>query len=103
MPQTKKVTLPSSFISNTDQTGVLKINVPNLGVVDIRFGLNVGEHPSVFFDRPESGDLMLQEFWENIGDKIYFDVNSQGELIAIFPEGMDGYIDGNGDLIIIQN
>ena len=45
---------------------------------------------------------MLQEFWDSVEKKIYFDVNEKGELVAVFPEGYDGFIDENGDLILVE-
>ena len=56
----------------------------------------------MYLDRPQDGSLMLQEFWDSVEKKIYFDVNEKGELVAVFPEGYDGFIDENGDLILVE-
>ena len=70
--------------------------------MDVRLHVNVEKYNSVYLDRPQDGSLMLQEFWDSIEKKIYFDVNEKGELVAVFPEGYDGFIDENGDLILVE-
>ena len=70
--------------------------------MDVRLHVNVEKENSVYLDRPQDGSLMLQEFWDSVEKKIYFDVNEKGELVAVFPEGYDGFIDENGDLILVE-
>lgn len=70
--------------------------------MDVRLHVNVEKEDSVYLDRPQDGSLMLQEFWDSVEKKIYFDVNEKGELVAVFPEGYDGFIDENGDLILVE-
>ena len=99
--ETKKVVLPSQLI--TTITGAsYKIEPFDFKNVGVRLHIVQGDETSTFYDRPKEGSLMLQEFWDEVKSKIYFEINERGELIAIFPEGFDGFIDENGDLILVE-
>jgi len=100
--ETKKIILPSQFISKPSGRGTYKIMPPLFEDLDVRLYMNIEGEDSVYLDRPEDGSLMLQEFWGSIEKKIYFDVNEAGELVVVFPEGYDGFIDENGDLILVE-
>ena len=100
--ETKKIILPSQFISKPSGRGTYKVMPPFFKDMDVRLHVNVEKENSVYLDRPQDGSLMLQEFWDSVEKKIYFDVNEKGELVAVFPEGYDGFIDENGDLILVE-
>ena len=100
--ETKKIILPSQFISKPSGRGTYKVTPPLFKDMDVRLHVNVEKENSVYLDRPQDGSLMLQEFWDSVEKKIYFDVNEKGELVAVFPEGYDGFIDENGDLILVE-
>lgn len=100
--ETKKIILPSQFISKLSGRGTYKVMPPLFKDMDVRLHVNVEKENSVYLDRPQDGSLMLQEFWDSVEKKIYFDVNEKGELVAVFPEGYDGFIDENGDLILVE-
>ena len=100
--ETKKIILPSQFISKPSGRGTYKVMPPLFKDMDVRLHVNVEKENSVYLDRPQDGSLMLQEFWDSVEKKIYFDVNEKGELVAVFPEGYDGFIDENGDLILVE-
>lgn len=100
--ETVKAILPSEFISGVDGRASLKIRVPDFDGTHLSFHLGTDKDSSVYLDRPEEGSLMMQEFWEDVAKKIYFDVSPQGDLIAVFPDGYDGFINENGELIIVK-
>ena len=100
--ETVKAILPSEFISGIDGRASLKIRVPEFDGTYLSLHLGTDKETSVYLDRPEEGSLMMQEFWENVENKIYFDISPQGDLIAIFPDGYDGFINENGELVVVK-
>ena len=100
--ETVKAILPSEFISGIDGRASLKIRVPEFDGTYLSLHLGTDKETSVYLDRPEEGSLMMQEFWENVDSKIYLDISPQGDLIAIFPDGYDGFINENGELVVVK-
>lgn len=103
--ETKKVVLPSVFVSKPGSpTGGASYGIypSNFEGLDVRTHLGTEKEDSVYLDRPQEGSAMLQEFWDEVKKKIYFDVNTEGKLIAIFPEGFDGFLNNDGELILVQ-
>ena len=100
--ETKKAILPSELISGTNGRASLKVRVPDFDGSFLSLHLGSEKETSVFLDRPQEGSLMLQEFWEDASKKIYLDISPQGDLIAVFPDGYDGFINEQGELIIVQ-
>lgn len=99
--ETRKIILPCQLISY-DESSTFKIKPSNFEKVDIAFHICLDSEKSVFYDNNVEGCLMLQEFWLEELNKIYFGINSKGELIAVFPPGYDGEINENGELIIAK-
>lgn len=99
--ETRNMTLPV-FLETKKDRASYKIQVPNFfeSGIDIRFSMHIEESDSVFYIQDLlEGALLFQEYW--IGkDKFYFDMNEDGELIAICPEGWDVMIGPEGDLIV---
>ena len=100
--ETVKAILPSEFISGVNGRASLKIRVPEFDGTYLSLHLGTDKETSVYLDRPEEGFLMMQEFWENVDSKIYLDISPQGDLIAIFPDGYDGFINENGELVVVK-
>lgn len=102
--ETKKVILPTSLIT-TKSPGNLQmvVGVSSIEGLDIQLHL-VDEvvEDTVYLERPNCGDLVMQEFWDSVSKKVFFDINTSGELIAIFPNGFDGFINEQGELIIVE-
>ena len=97
--ESKSIVLPSTLVSKNGHA-TYSLKMPNFYECDVSLKLNTECLDSVFMQNPSEGDLMVQELWVNDKYKIYFDLNSDGELIAILPEGFDAFIDENGNLIV---
>lgn len=95
--------LEHSTLSGAQQGKVrLRMSACNFDKLDIRFLIaNHGER-SAYLHPCKEGDLIFQEFWKSINEKIFFDINVNGELIAIFPKGYDGFINEQGKLVIVK-
>ena len=100
--ESKSIVVPSTLVSK-DGIATYSLKLPNLHNCDVSLKLNNDCSSSVFLDHPKEGELMVQELWTNSKYKIYFDLNSNGELVAILPENFDAYIDENGYLIVQIN
>lgn len=103
--ETKKVKLPTTFAYDGEKKHfTLNVGVPNGRVVDIRFCLVNTDHPSdgafAFLSNPEDGSLLVQEYWEKENERVFFGINSEGELEAILPEGWDMEVDEEGNLLL---
>lgn len=97
--ENKSIIVPSTLVSRNG-VATYSLKMPNFYECDVSLKLNNDCSSSVFLDHPAEGDLIVQELWTNSKYKIYFDLNANGELIAILPEGFDAYIDENGYLIV---
>lgn len=100
--ETKKIILPVEFITNQDGKASYRIKVPDKEGFMMSLHLNLDYESSVFLDRPKEGHLMVQEFWGNDKDRIYLEVDKNGHLLAVLPDGYDAFIDENGDFMLVQ-
>jgi len=99
--ETKKVTMPCQLIAKGNNT-IFKLQPTKFEKVDVAFHVCTDAEQSVFYDRGTEGCLMVQEMWIDELHKIYFGINTKGELIAVFPKGYDGEINENGELIVAK-
>lgn len=100
--ESKKVILPVEYITTKDGSGQFKAVPVEQNGTKVSIHLGSGDENSVFLDRPLEGHLMMQEFWTNENQKIYFEIDSNGHLLAILPEGYDAFVNEDGHLILVH-
>lgn len=100
--ESKRVILPSEYVTKQNGKGTYKVSLPGENGTSLSFHVNVENESSVFLDRPQEGHLMMQEFWEKESQKVYCEVDSNGHLLVILPEGYDAFVNDEGHFILVK-
>jgi len=99
MSQTRTIKV-NTELSTIGSKGIINSRIPLFENLDIRFYLNLTVvNRNEFYRECNSGDLIA---YINSGDGFYFDLNKEGELIAIYPEKYTLSINSEGELLISE-